>query len=121
MGLFGKTKQKNARVNSVGEDLNHLTEKKELPFGWMVYNKEIINCMENELSVVRNIIRDSKTPTAKLKAYEAYFAYLKDGLKKYYLIGECEGTYFLEHICQSYETKNNLKRYVKLEEDLESD
>lgn len=123
MGLFDifkKRKQvepatKDKFHNSLGEDLRHLTADGELPFGWMVYNTDVVNQMESEVSVLRSNIHEAKDTRQLRAALQSYMLYLEDGKKHYYKIGECEGKYFEEYIIGSEETRGNRERLERLE------
>lgn len=114
LGLFGKKK----RTNSVGEKLDRLTPEGELPFGWMVYNQEIIEKMEAELETFRKAINEADDPLKKYAALKSYLLYLEDGKKRYTEINECAGKYFAEYICDSAESEGNLKWLKELEKEL---
>ena len=114
LGLFGKKK----RTNSVGEKLDRLTPEGELPFGWMVYNQDLIDQMETELETFRKAINEAHDPLEKYAALKSYLLYLEDGKKHYSAINECAGKYFAEYICDSAESEGNLKWFKKLEKEL---
>lgn len=124
MGLFDSFKKKQpepkaaVRTNSCGEDLNRLTEDGELPFGWMRYNQEIISQMEADIAPFRKAIHDANTPLDKYAALKSYMQFLIDGKQHYEKIGECEGRYFYEYICDSYESKSNFEKLKRLEKEL---
>ena len=114
-----KEKPKSQKTNSVGEDLSHLTPEGELPFGWMAYNQEIIGQMEAELAIFRKAIHDADNLLTKHSALKSYFLYLDDGKKHYTEINECAGKYFEEYICNSEETKSNMRRFIEIERQLD--
>lgn len=123
MGLFGKKKRTpitRPRTNSVGENLNHLTPEGDLPFGWMAYNKEIIQQMESELSVFRKAVNDAKEPLDEYAALKSFLLFLKDGKAHYTRINECAGKYFEIYICDSVEAKDKRKRFKALEQKLKT-
>lgn len=124
MGLFDSFKKKRpapkaaVRTNSRGEDLNRLTEDGELPFGWLVYNQEIISQMASEFAPFRKAIQDAETPLEEYAALKSYMQFLIDGKQHYEKIGECEGRYFYEFYCDCCETKSNFEKLKRLEKAL---
>lgn len=113
--LFGK------RKNSLGEPLDKLTKNGELPFGWAMYRKTVVNKIESELSVFRKAIHDAHSSAQKLEAIKSYFQYIEDGKQRYRKIGECEGKYFDEYIVNSEEAKENIRKKKLIEKDLALD
>lgn len=118
MGLFNRKKTKKATRSSFGEPLNRLTPEGKLPFGWMRYNKNVIDQIESELSVFRSGIHVAKDLRQRYSALQSYMQYLSDGKKHYYKIGECEGKYFEEYIIDSEETRGNRKELERVKEEL---
>lgn len=114
-----KEKPQQRQKNSAEEDLSHLTPTGELPFGWMAYNQEIIGKMEAELAVFRKAIQDSDDLLTKHSALKSYFLYLEDGKKHYTEINECAGKYFEEYICNSEETRGNMRYFIEIERQLD--
>lgn len=104
--------------NSFGEDLHHLTPDGELPFGWMAYNKHVVNQIEAELSVLQKAIYEAKEPTQKLEAIKMYLQYLEDGKSRYAQIGECERKYFEEYVIDSEQTKGNIRKMKVIKKDI---
>lgn len=123
MGLFNwkknvQEKHKIQKTNVSGEALDKLTSEGELPFGWMFYNKETVEKIEDELSVFRKQIYNAKTQIDKYAALKSYLMYIEDGKKHYNEIGECEGKYFEEYIINSQETITNKKRFREMKRTL---
>lgn len=119
MGLFisfGKGKGKNK--NSVGEDLDRLTPKGELPFGWMAYNKELVQKMDDEWFSFRLAIDRTKDPAEQYAAIKSYLLFLEDGKKHYYEVNVCAGKYFEEYIYDSPYNVTLKKRFKDLEKQL---
>jgi hypothetical protein len=105
-------------TNSVGENLNHLTPEGDLPFGWMAYNKEIIDQMESELMTFRNAVDDAVDPLDKYAAMKSYLLHLEAGKKHYSKINECAGKYFEEYICDTPYVDKIKKQFDALEKKL---
>lgn len=115
-GLFDKKRPKHSpkRTNCAGENINRLTDDGSLPFGWMVYHKDITQAIEAEVETFRDSINNAKDPLKKYAALKSYLVYLEDGKKHYSSVGECEGKYFEDYICASHMTESYLKQYKKL-------
>lgn len=105
--------------NTFGEPLSKLNEDGELPWGWVVYNKDLIQQIDNEVSHFRNEINDAKGVLQQYAALKSYLLYLKDGYKHYSNIGECEGKYFEEFIVKSQESIDNTNRFKYIEDNID--
>lgn len=116
--IISKPKDKNH--NTFGEDLRHLTADGELPFGWVAYNKDIVEQIDSELSTFRNRIYEAKDKKERLSALQSYFQYLEDGKKHYCHIGECAGKYFEEYAIDSEETRGNKRKLNQLKAELKA-
>ncbi len=116
---FTKGANKNTvevRTNSAGENIDKLDSEGKLPFGWVIYNKDYIDMIENDMKPFRQAILDAKTDIEKYAALKSFVLYLQDGQRHYYEIGECVGKYFEEYICKSEEASQRVKAFKELEE-----
>ena len=107
-----------SRVNCSGESVDCLDKDGNLPFGWVVYNKNYVDMIENDMQPFRKAIRDAKTDNEKYGALKSFLLYLQDGKVHYKEYGECVGKYFEEYICKSAEAEQTKKKYKELEKKL---
>lgn len=122
MGLFKKvtTKEKIAsrNVNFAGEKMDRLDADGNLPFGWVVHNKNYVDMIDREMQVFRKAIYEAETDVEKYGALKSFLLYLQDGKKHYAEMGECVGKYFEEYACKSVESIKRKKEFEKLEKKL---
>lgn len=116
-GIISVPKDKNH--NTLGEPLDRLNKDGELPWGWVAYNKSIIQQIDTEISHFRNEINAAKGVLRQYAALKSYVLYLKDGYNHYSKIGECEGKYFNEFIVKSQESIDNIKHYKYIEDNID--
>ena len=109
MGLFSTNKE---------SDLKHLTPDGELPWGWMAYNKDVIQQMEGELKPLREAIYNAKTPQDKCTALQAFTRHTESNTQRYYSINECVGKYYEEYIWLSEENQKYIQQYNQLKKEL---
>lgn len=98
MGLFGKKKHKViVEVMKPEPEQEHL-EKGELPWGWVIRNKDFIEKIQNEYTYFLNKWIDSRKGNS-LKQYESlksFVLYMEDGEKLCKSKGECFEFWFNE-------------------------
>lgn len=104
-------------VNSFNEPLDKLIDG-ELPWGWVVYNEDIVNEIEKEVSEYRKQICEAANPQDRINALNGYMKYVREGKKRYSEKGECIGKYFDEFVCKSQETKGNRAKLKRLKESI---
>lgn len=81
---------KNEKLNSFGEPLNHLIDG-ELPWGWISANKEFIDKTQSEYKYFLNEWNDSinKSPKNKYSALKSLLSYINDIQTRCNSLGEC--------------------------------
>lgn len=90
----------------------------DLHFGWMAHHKDIVQQIDEELTVMRKMIYEANDTQEKYDAYKSYFDYLKVGKEYYYDIDINAGKYFDKYVCDSAETKQNIQKFIQLETEL---
>lgn len=100
------------------DDLDHLDEDGELPWGWVTHNLDIVNEIESEVSIYRAKISNAENSQDKLDALNEYMKFVREGKKRYAEKGECIGKYFEEFVCKSEETKGNKEKIKRLKDQL---
>lgn len=102
MGLFDFMKKKSIptknKTNSFGDCFDRLTEDGELPFGWVHHNKNFVDKINCEYSVLLKIWLDSrkKSPMEQYSALKSFVLYLEDVEKLCISKGECFEFWFYE-------------------------
>lgn len=78
------------------DDLNHLDENGELPWGWIYANKDFLNKIENEYSYFLHLWIDARTKSPKelRPALKSFVIYLNDLEKVCQKKGECFDFWF---------------------------
>lgn len=99
MGLFDIFKKrpqpehgpKDKYHNSFGEDLRHLTEDGELPWGWITANADFTGRIGTEYSYFFNAWYESrdKSPRETYAALKSFVLYMNDAKKLCHDMGEC--------------------------------
>lgn len=84
--------------NSFGERLDKLTEDGVLPFGWISYNREFTDAINNEFSYLLNNWIESRTSSIKDRrsALKTFILYMEDVKKLCRSKGECFEFWFDE-------------------------
>lgn len=113
-GLFGKKK----RTNSAGEDLNHLTPKGELPYGWRYANKNFTQQLEEEYRAFSNAFTQSKKNgvLAEYASLKSIVIFMEDTAKLCASKGECFVKWASELVADQ-ETLSFYKERLKYLED----
>ena len=116
-GISVNEYMKSHNVNSFNEPLDKLIDG-DLPFGWVAYNKDIVQEIESEVSIYRAEISNAENSQDKLDALNEYMKFVREGKKRYAEKGECISKYFDEFVCKSEETKGNKEKLKRLKEQL---
>jgi SMC interacting uncharacterized protein involved in chromosome segregation len=101
LGLGKKKKQTLAQepnevFNHKGESLSRLTDKGELPWGWLAHNKAFIEDVKAEYNhyLTTWLESRSKDPTTHVKAVNSFVRYLEELEKTCQEKGECFAYWF---------------------------
>lgn len=92
MTLFKLTKKKNLKPEkNHTEDLQHLTESGDLPWGWIAANHEFIEKVERQNRVFLNawVSSFNKSPRDQVNALASFVKYMEDVKKLCESKGEC--------------------------------
>ena len=78
------------------DDLNHLDENGELPWGWIYANKSFLDKVETEYSYFLHLWIDARTKSPKeiMSALKSFVIYLNDLEKVCQKKGECFDFWF---------------------------
>lgn len=116
-----KTKQVvnqcNKSIENSKADFEHLTAEGELPWGWIMRNKEFTDKINSEFSYFLNMWLDARKKSQKelYSALKSFVLYLEDTEKLCKSKGECFEFWFYEilaskdYIQQRKEELNNLR------------
>lgn len=99
--------------NSFGDDLNHLTESGDLPFGWVAYNSEFTERQEKRIDSKWNAVASASSASAKLSAFNEYFDTVSKVGKVCKRAGECHYKWFCEDIIDSRWYNDQLAKYER--------
>jgi len=105
-------KQQSQKVDSVGDYLDKLTEKGELPQGWLYRNKEFVDKIKNEYTYFLNMWVDNrnKSPKEQYSTLKSFVLYLEDVEKICKARGECFEFWFYKIIAsKDYITKRKFE------------
>ena len=93
-----KEHDKEHNTNSFGERLDKITEDGDLPFGWISYNREFTDAINNEFSYLLNNWIESRTSSIKDRrsALKTFILYMEDVKKLCRSKGECFEFWFDE-------------------------
>lgn len=124
--LFSKKKKQKSReeeiaalrTNYAGESMDELDKDGNLPFGWVLHNRNYVDMIEHDMQPFREAVRNAKTDIEKYGALKSYMLFFRDGKKHYSEMGECVGKYFEEYICKSMEAKQIKEKYQQIEKKL---
>ena len=117
------TKEKIAakKTNYAGERMDRLDASGNLPFGWVVHNQKYVDMIEKDIQPFRDMICNANTDIEMYAALKSFLLFLQDGKEHYSKYGECVLKYFEEHICNSTEAEQRLKKFKELERKLTKD
>lgn len=108
MGLFNFKKKKDVKVvfmepSEPDDDMEHLTKKGELPYGWVYRNREFTSKIQSEYSYFLNAWIESRTksPKEQYPALKSFILYLEDAEKLCKSKGECFEFWFYELIAST--------------------
>lgn len=104
MGIFSWFKKKEPEkaapqqqktTNSIGEDLDRLTPRGDIPYGWAYANRDFISKRQDEYNHFLKVWCDSKAkaPKEKYAALKSYVTYMKDLKRICASKGECFALY----------------------------
>lgn len=102
MGIFDVFKMKKVEkgkvFNQPNEDMNHLTEKGELPWGWAARNKDFTEQIRGDFTYFLNMWLDSKkkSPKEHFQALKSFVLYLEDVEQLCKSKGECFEFWYYE-------------------------
>lgn len=118
---FKKRKKRKVAVKkkSVNNRSNRLEQDSELPFGWVVHNKNYVDMIDADVQPFREKIIEAKTVKEKRDALKSYMIFLEDGKKHYKKINPNVGRYFEEYICDSAESVGYIEELSHIEENFE--
>lgn len=101
--------------NTFGEDLRHLSEDGELPFGWVYYYEDFISTQEKKIDTKWSAVYSAITTREKLDAYKVYFNTIDKIGRTCKKAGECHYKWFAEYILDSDWYNQQIKRYREFE------
>ena len=101
--------------NTFGEDLRHLSEDGELPFGWVYYYEDFISTQEKKIDTKWSAVYSATTTIEKLDAYKVYFNTIDKIGRTCKKAGECHYKWFTENILGSVWYNQQVERYKEFE------
>lgn len=117
---FDAKKHFSGKVSMTGERMDRLDANGNLPFGWLAYNQEHVQMIENDLKPFRERIINAKKVMDEYGAVKSYVLFLQDSVpyyKKNY--GDDVAKYFVDHIIGSCEAETYFERMRYIEEHLD--
>lgn len=114
--MFFRRKKANVKRNTMGERMDRLDAEGNLPFGWVVYNRDVADKIDAEVKCFTDAIDDSTCINDKRNALRSFVQYLADGQMHYNNMGICVGKYFSEHIIDSTWAKGYIEQLSHIEQ-----
>lgn len=102
--------------NSIGEDLQRLTQNGELPFGWVAYYKDFVNEQNQKIDTLWKDVYTATSTTKKLEAYRKYFDEISHIAVLCKESGECHFKWFCENIIETQWYNKQFAEYRKLKQ-----